>query len=75
MTDQSDTPLAAYFAKDPMSLSEQDLDTIITKLRSQRKRFVLGDKSAGSTKPSKVSVAQEAAKKITGEIKLGDLGL
>lgn len=75
MTDNEETPIAELFARDPYQLSKQDLDSIITKLRSQRKRYVSGDKSAGSPRPSKASKAQSEAAKITGDLDLGDLGI
>jgi hypothetical protein len=76
VTDASpDTPIAELFARDPYDLSNSDLDAIVAKLRSQRSRYVLGDKTAGSPKPSKISQKQQAAAKITGDLDLDDLGL
>lgn len=81
MTEQpeavSDTTVGELFARDPLSLSDADITQIIEKLRSQRKRFVVGDKSAG--KPvSKLTAADKkktAAVGVTGKLDLGDLGL
>jgi len=63
--------LQTLFDRDPLQLSEQDLDTIIAKLREQRANFKLGEKSAGSMKP-------KAPKKIVTketQIDLSSLGL
>lgn len=61
--------LATLFATDPLGLSDQDLNTIISKYREARKNFNLGEKSAGATK--KVAAKQP---KIT-DLDLGELGL
>lgn len=37
--------------RDPLALSEQDLDQIIAKFRESRGAFALGNMKAGSTKP------------------------
>lgn len=37
--------------RDPLALSEQDLDLIIAKFRESRGAFFLGNAKAGSTKP------------------------
>lgn len=68
-------PLAELFARDPGQLSEQDLDTIIAKLRAQRHRFKAGDKTAGKAKQSKASEKQSAAMKIGGDDLLSGLDL
>lgn len=57
------TPIAELMARDPLLLSEQDLDTIIEDLRKSRSRFVLaGDKKVGTpaARKSKAQVAREA---------------
>lgn len=45
--------LAELFARDPLTLTREDLDRIIEKLRESRKNFVLGGKTAvkGEKKP------------------------
>lgn len=71
-----DTPIAELFARNPGDLSANQIDLIIAKLRSQRSRFLTGDKTAGSPKPpSKTKKAELAATKVTGALDLGDLGL
>lgn len=42
--------LSDLFARDPLSLTTTDIDTIITRYREARAQFNLGEKSAGSTK-------------------------
>lgn len=71
------TPIAELFARDPLKLSDQDLDAIIAHLRQSRQRFVAGNLSAGKpeAKKSVTQKAGEAALKITGELDLGELGL
>ena len=76
MTEQSEptpTPLSELFARDPLKLSDQDIVSIVEQLRKQRKRFVHGDKSAGSPRPTKAKIAQDKAVAVTGKIDLSDL--
>ncbi len=69
------TPIAELFARNPGGLDERDIVAIIDKLRSQRHRFVQGDKSAGKVKPTKVSENEAKATAVTGSLDLDDLGL
>ena len=69
------TPIAEYFARDPHQHTEQSISAIVAHLRTQRKKFKLGDKTAGSPKPkSATAKKQEAAMKIGGNL-LGELDL
>ena len=43
--------ITELFARDPLSLSKQDIEVIVTKFRESRKAFSLGNMKAGSTKP------------------------
>ena len=45
------TDITELFARDPLSLSKQDIGIIVTKFRESRKAFNLGNVRAGSTKP------------------------
>lgn len=45
------TDIAELFSRDPLQLSDADLDTIIARFRESRKQFTLGNMKAGSTKP------------------------
>ena len=62
--------IQTLFERDPLSLSSQDLDTIISTLRTQRANFKLREKSAGNMKPK----AKKPVTKAT-EIDLLSLGL
>ncbi len=44
------TDIGMLFQRDPLQLSDQDIDELIAYYRSKRTAFVLGDKSAGATK-------------------------
>lgn len=43
--------LSELFARDPLSLSKQDLSTIVAEMRKKRAQFNLGNAKAGSMKP------------------------
>lgn len=60
--------LAELFARDPLRLSQQDLDVIIARYRAARTQFELGAKSAGSSKKLKADTP-------TVELDLSKLGL
>ena len=67
------TDIAELFARDPLSLSDQDIDRIVSKFREMRGQYNLGNAMAGSTKPK--TVKQKAALDIASKLDLGDLGL
>lgn len=46
------------FQRDPLQLSETDLDTLIGKFREARGSFALGNAKAGTTKPPTVKQKQ-----------------
>lgn len=73
----SETTVAELFNRDPLTLSEQDLMTIINSLRDSRKKFVAGSMTAGKPAAKKTAADKkvEAIKKSVGDIDLGDLGL
>lgn len=52
------TDIAELMARDPMQLSEQDLDAIILRLRQARNQYKLGAKAAGN--PKKTTAAKQA---------------
>lgn len=60
--------IAELMSRDPMSLSDQDLDAIILRLRQGRAQYKLGAKSATSAKKT-------VGKKPTASIDLEALGL
>lgn len=45
--------IASLFRRDPLSLTKEDIDAHITYYRGARELFILGEKSAGSTKKMK----------------------
>lgn len=70
--------IAELFARDPLDLTDQDLDTIIAKLRASRAAFNAGEKSAGSMKPKATKKALDPNKPIPAkvtQISLDDLDL
>lgn len=74
MTEQ--TPIAELMARDPLKLSDQDLDAIIADLRKSRIRFVQADDKKIGTPAARKSKAQndrEARAKILSVDKLDDL--
>ena len=60
--------LAELFARDPLQLSTQDLDTIIAKMRAGRAAFAAGNMKGGATKPP--TEKQKAALAIADSLKL-----
>lgn len=46
---EAETDIAELFARDPLKLSDQDLDAIILKLRGQARQFAAGNMKAGKT--------------------------
>lgn len=45
------TDLAELFARDPLSLTDDDIRSIIEEMRKSRHAFNAGNAKAGSTKP------------------------
>lgn len=43
--------LATLFARNPLSLTRADIDTIVAEMRKSRHAFTLGNVKAGNTKP------------------------
>lgn len=54
------TDIARLFAEDPLSLTKEGIDEIITYYRTARANFNAGEKSAGSTKKLKEASAPGA---------------
>lgn len=70
------TPIAELMARDPLKLSDQDLDRIIADLFNSRSRFVLADdKKIGTpaARKSKAQVDKEARAKLLDNTTLNDL--
>ena len=72
-----ETPIHELMDRDPLKLSEVDIDRIITELRAKRKQFNAGNAKAGAMKASTAASEKkaEAAKAALGNQSLGDLGL
>lgn len=64
--------IAELFVRDPLKLSEQDIDAVIKYYREKQAQFELGDKTAGSTK--KMKAEKPEVKKSALDL-LGSLGL
>lgn len=62
--------LSLLFARDPLSLTTEDIDTIIETMRKSRHSFNLGNTKAGSTKPltAKQKELQSLGEKLTFKI-------
>jgi hypothetical protein len=75
VTEAPTTDIAELFARDPLQLSEQDLNAIIGRLREQRAQFNLGNAMAGSMKPktAKAKITQDLASKLDLGNLFGDL--
>lgn len=70
------TPIAELMARDPLLLSEQDLDTIIADLRHSRTRFVQADDKKIGTPAARKSGAQkerEARSEVLKNVDINDL--
>lgn len=62
--------IADLFARDPLSLTKENIDSIIGHYREARQKYLLGDGKAGATpKPKK------ADKPAPTNLSLDDLGL
>lgn len=53
--------LAELFARDPLQLSQQDIETIVIEMRKSRHAFNAGNMKAGSTKPKTEKQKQVSA--------------
>lgn len=60
------TDIATLFARDPLSLTKDDITTIIEEMRKSRHAFNLGNPKAGSTKPP--SAKQKATNDLLGKL-------
>lgn len=71
-----ETSIAELMARDPLKLSDQDIDKIIAELRQARSRFVLaGDKKIGTPAARKTGAQKdrEARAKLLADTSLDDL--
>lgn len=73
---ENETPIAELMARDPLKLSNVDLDRIIAELRKQRSHFVLSDDKKIGTPSSRKSAAQvkkEKARELLENKDISDL--
>ena len=68
------TSLSEICARDPLNLTNDDIQLIVQKLRDSRHRFNAGDKAAGTMTPPKTATGR-AAKELGAQLSLKDLGL
>lgn len=62
---ETETDLNELMMRDPLNLSDQDIDSIVVAMRDRRTRFNLGDTKAGSPKPAS---APKALKGLDDEV-------
>lgn len=69
--------LTILFDRDPLSYSEQDIATIVTKMREQQANYELGIKapSAAKARPKTPKTQALLTELFGGPSDLGDLGL
>jgi len=68
-----ETPIAQLMMRDPLQLTDRDIDRIIEDCRKSRSRFVLaGDKKVG-TPAAKKSAAQKGREERAGIVSIADM--
>jgi hypothetical protein len=69
--------LAELFARDPLNLSDQNIATIVAKMREHQAQFELGVKAPAAPKAPKSSKTKDLLKDLGlgADDVLGDLGL
>lgn len=60
--------ISELFARDPLSLSSQDISTIVEEMRKARHSFNAGNMKAGSTKPK--TAAQKQLGDLTSKLNI-----
>lgn len=65
------TDMAELFSRDPLKHTRESIDEIITYYRGARANFILGEKSAGSTKKAKATAVPKGEK--LGSLDLDEL--
>jgi hypothetical protein len=65
------TDIAELFARDPLDLTDRNLDTMIGKFREMRGQYFLGNAMAGSTKPK--TEKQKQALDLASKLDIGDI--
>lgn len=70
--------ISALFDRDPTTLSDQDIVSLVQKLRDDRAKYLAGDKAAGNVKnakPAKAGAKPKALKEPLEQLSIEDLGL
>lgn len=67
------TDIAELFSRDPLELSEQDLDQIIARFREARGQYNRGNAMAGNTKPKTAKQKQVLDLSAKLDLKLDDI--
>lgn len=65
------TDIAELFARDPLELSDKDIDQMVSKFREMRGQYALGNAMAGSTKPK--TEKQKQAISLAEKLNIGDV--
>lgn len=60
--------ISELFARDPLSLSSQDISAIVEEMRKSRHAFMAGNMKAGSTKPK--TAAQKQLNELTSKLNI-----
>lgn len=58
------TDIATLFQRDPLSLTDEDMTTIISHYREKRAQFIAGDKKAGAA-PKEAKAPKEKIKDLS----------
>lgn len=67
--------LDELFSRDPLNLTDQDLDKIVVAVRAQLAQFDLTGKSPAKGGAKKKASLDAPAKPVTEQLNLSDLGL
>lgn len=67
------TDIATIFGTDPLKLTREDFDQLITEMRRMRGNFNLGNVKAGSTKPK--TEKEKKLESLAAKLDLGSLDL
>lgn len=60
--------IAELFARDPLQLSQQDIETMVAEMRKSRHAFNAGNMKAGSTKPK--TEKQKAVSELSSKLNI-----
>lgn len=69
------TDISELFARDPLKLTNGDIEVMIAKMRESRSQFALGNQKAGNMKPKKPSAASKKVAGLNLNLNLSSLGI